>query len=158
MKYQETNQNIGGSAMKSTVRRTIDDFGRLLLPSDLRSIFGVVKGDKLTAAHNSETNALVLKKQEKEAKIKDFGVNLKIDDMGRISLPKSVRDQLGWLHIKEGDIINIRYSPDEGTVTLSAAGANDTKCVFCKNPELVSEINGIGVCSGCAKNLSSICQ
>lgn len=71
----------------------------------------------------------------------------KFDSVGRICIPKSLRDQLGW-----DTSTNILTTATTEGVLLTA----DTKrCVVCKNTttaELV-EYENITLCTHCIKNL-----
>lgn len=71
----------------------------------------------------------------------------KLDSLGRIVLPKSLRKELS---INEGDDIEM-YVDDDGNVVLDKY---IPRCVFCDNPKSdVIDYKGKIICSDCLKDM-----
>jgi len=68
--------------------RTIDDFGRLLLPIDLRGHLDWHPNDKLAIYIVSLDNKLILHKSS--------AANMEIDSHGRVNITPELRSELGW--------------------------------------------------------------
>jgi len=71
----------------------------------------------------------------------------RIDDLGRIVIPKEMRRGLG---ITEGDPMNIEAVP--GGVLVSPVNAS---CVICGSTKDLLTIDGVGVCRNCAEHLKT---
>ncbi|MEE8601749.1 AbrB/MazE/SpoVT family DNA-binding domain-containing protein [Euzebya tangerina] len=69
------------------------------------------------------------------------GVRRKVDDLGRIVIPASMRRVLG---IIEGDELEVRLAGD--TVSLAKPR---TTCTFCDSPDDLSEVLNRPVCWSC---------
>ena len=79
--------------------------------------------------------------------MKTTGVSRFIDELGRIVIPKSMRNKLG---IKNGDPLEFRLengsiviTPDKGT------------CSFCPSDENLTEFKGKAICSTCLAELKA---
>ncbi|MBO7310998.1 MAG: AbrB/MazE/SpoVT family DNA-binding domain-containing protein [Clostridia bacterium] len=77
--------------------------------------------------------------------MKSTGVVRKVDDLGRIVLPKEIRDVLD---INPKDAIEI-FTDNDKIVLQKYAPA----CVFCNNMNDVVYFNGKRVCASCIKQL-----
>lgn len=77
--------------------------------------------------------------------MKSTGIVRKVDELGRIVLPKELRRTLG---IEEKDPLEIFV--DGNFIMLQK---HEPCCVFCGNSEGAVEFKGKSVCSGCLKEL-----
>lgn len=81
--------------------------------------------------------------------MKNTGMIRRIDDLGRIVIPKELRSARG---IREGDPMEI-YVDDDFIILRKYA----TGCVFCgETDSSVREINGTHICSACAAKMASM--
>lgn len=80
--------------------------------------------------------------------MKETGVVRKIDKLGRIVVPKEVRDELG---IKVRDPVEIYV--EEDTIVLKKYS---TKCIICQNKENISYYKGKPICKNCKTELSDL--
>lgn len=78
--------------------------------------------------------------------MKATGFVKKIDGLGRIVIPKSVRKSLG---VVPGN--QLEFFIDADTVVLKKYGSS---CVFCGNEENTSLFRDKYVCDNCAKELA----
>jgi len=75
----------------------------------------------------------------------EFGHSRKIDDVGRIVLPRDLRQQLGW---DSGDTLSFDIADDK--ITLRLLEKNSTpECFYCQKPELEVRVNGKDICADC---------
>jgi len=74
--------------IRTHATRTIDDFGRLLLPINLRGYVNWKPGDTLVTLVDSGGRMLVLYKTD--------AIGMEIDSHGRITITKELMSQLGW--------------------------------------------------------------
>lgn len=79
--------------------------------------------------------------------MKSTGIVRKIDNLGRIVLPKETRTVLD---IKEKDSIEMFI--DNGRIILEKY---QPSCIFCGNTENIVYFNGKRVCSDCIDKLKS---
>lgn len=77
--------------------------------------------------------------------MKPTGFVKKIDEMGRIVIPKSVRQALS---VETGD--NLQFFIDGDGIVMKKFS---TACVFCGSGDDLSEFMGKYVCSNCISNL-----
>lgn len=70
----------------------------------------------------------------------------KIDDVGRVVLPKDFRDELG---LKINDMLKLDV--EEGKIIISKA---DSVCVFCGKASGLKSYMGKTVCENCIKKLN----
>ena len=80
--------------------------------------------------------------------MKSIGVVRKLDDLGRIVLPKELRDNLGFeenqpleIYTKEDLIILKKYKPG---------------CYCCKNLEVEARVMGLGLCRKCIDEFNQV--
>lgn len=71
----------------------------------------------------------------------------KIDDVGRVVLPKDIRDELG---LKINDVLKIDV--DNNRIILSKA---EQTCVFCGKTSSLKSFRGKTVCEKCVKQLNA---
>ncbi|WP_127581468.1 AbrB/MazE/SpoVT family DNA-binding domain-containing protein [Paenibacillus koleovorans] len=76
------------------------------------------------------------------------GVVRKVDQLGRIVLPKSLRKRY---KMNEGDPVEILVAGDQ--ILLERFRP---KCVFCSEMSAVTEYREKHICSGCLEELSQI--
>ena len=74
-------------------------------------------------------------------KAKATGMARAIDPLGRVVIPKELRDALDW---NAGDPISIYV--DGNSVILRKETAT---CVFCQSEEVITELGGKHVCANC---------
>lgn len=76
--------------------------------------------------------------------MKNLGIVRKLDDLGRVTLPKELRKTFG---INEGDPVEI-YT-DNGAICLKAV--EEVKCTFCSNTDTdkLVEFAGKHICHSC---------
>ena len=79
--------------------------------------------------------------------MKATGIVRKIDDLGRIVLPKELRQTM---NIRRKDPMEI-YVEDDGTIILKKY---EPACIFCGNAEDVLEFQGKIVCRECLENIT----
>lgn len=74
--------------------------------------------------------------------MKETGILRKIDAVGRLVLPKELRDKLELdcveIFTQDDKIILKKYQPS---------------CIFCDNEENIAEFNGKNVCRSCIEKL-----
>ena len=70
---------------------TIDDFGKMLLPLNVRTRLGWLAGDTLATTLEPTTGILVLRKNDAA------NSDMEIDEMGRIHIPQELRTKAGWV-------------------------------------------------------------
>lgn len=80
--------------------------------------------------------------------MKSTGMVRKIDELGRIVLPKEIRDTMD---IKSGDGIEIFVSEDK--IILKKY---EPSCIFCGNADNVEFYRGKLICRDCLENLKNI--
>lgn len=76
------------------------------------------------------------------------GITRRVDNLGRIVIPKEMRDILGW---NEGDKILIVIYKD--VMLLRKANYN---CQMCQGDKKLFEISGKWICKKCAKQITRI--
>lgn len=74
--------------------------------------------------------------------MKATGIVRKIDALGRVVIPKEMRDKM---YIEDGDPLEI-YVQDEAIIIKKYAAV----CIFCGEREGLSEFRGRTVCRACA--------
>lgn len=80
--------------------------------------------------------------------MKPVGVVRKVDQLGRIVLPKSLRKRY---QMNEGDPVEILVQGDH--IILERY---KPKCIFCSNQEQVVEYEGRFICQGCLEEMKQI--
>lgn len=77
------------------------------------------------------------------------GIVRKLDNLGRLVIPKEIRSALG---INNGDDLEIAMVDNEVVVRKYIKG-----CIFCGSYKEVIEFNGDLVCGACIKALGKEC-
>lgn len=77
--------------------------------------------------------------------MKATGIVRKVDELGRIVIPKELRRTL---NIEEGDPLEIFVDGEEVILRKYEPG-----CVFCGNVKYVVEFKGKKVCTNCIKDI-----
>ena len=77
--------------------------------------------------------------------MKAIGIVRKVDEFGRIVIPKELRRTL---NIEEGDLLEIFVDGEEVILRKYKPG-----CVFCGNVKYVVEFKGKKVCTNCIKDI-----
>ena len=72
--------------------RTIDDLGRIVLPSDARKKLELEAGDKLSI---TIVETIVILHRGSDASTSECA-SCQVSDLGMIELPREVRQKLGW--------------------------------------------------------------
>ena len=80
--------------------------------------------------------------------MKSTGTVKKIDELGRIVLPKNIRIPMG---IETGDAVEIFTDGDR--IILQKF---QSSCIFCGEAEEVVYYNGKRICSACVENIKNI--
>lgn len=78
--------------------------------------------------------------------MKARGIVRKVDDLGRITLPKELRKKLD---IKEKDPLELFTQGD----MIILKPEDKPACVFCKRANRLREFDGKYICTGCYKRL-----
>nr|WP_317333947.1 AbrB/MazE/SpoVT family DNA-binding domain-containing protein [uncultured Romboutsia sp.] len=80
-------------------------------------------------------------------KLKDLslGVERNVDDLGRIVLPKEMRDKLQF---KKNQKVNIKLFKDHIQIERSKLS-----CCFCENEKDIEYYNNFPICSSCLKEI-----
>ena len=76
---------------------------------------------------------------------KDIGMSRKVDELGRIVIPKEIRNKFD---IKTNDKLNIYV--ENGVISLIK---DSKKCTFCSNTKDLIEQNNKYVCNKCMQKL-----
>ena len=80
--------------------------------------------------------------------MKDTGIVRKIDEMGRLVLPKEMRSKMG---IDSGD--EIEFFADNDRIVLRKYAPS---CLFCGNEALITEYKGKRICADCMAEIKRI--
>lgn len=79
--------------------------------------------------------------------MKATGIIRKVDELGRIVIPKEIRTTL---EVEEGTPLEI-YVEDEQVILKKYEP--DSECVFCRNGKFVVEFKGKKICTNCIKEI-----
>ncbi|AGF56739.1 MULTISPECIES: AbrB/MazE/SpoVT family DNA-binding domain-containing protein [Clostridium] len=79
--------------------------------------------------------------------MKSTGIVRKVDELGRVVIPKETRELLS---IAVGDSLEI--FKDENTVILRKYAPG---CTFCGNMKSITQYKGVFICEECMENLKS---
>lgn len=80
--------------------------------------------------------------------MKATGMTRKIDDLGRIVIPKELRKAY---NMNVGDMMEI-YTETNGIILHKY----EVSCAFCAERENLVEYNGLNICKTCAENIGNI--
>jgi len=81
--------------------------------------------------------------------VKSIGIVRKVDELGRIVLPKELRMTL---NINEKDPLEI-FVDDNGRIILNKY---EPACVFCNSMNEVTNFKGHNVCKECMKKIAGL--
>ena len=73
------------------------------------------------------------------------GISRKVDELGRIVIPKEIRNKFD---IKTNDRLDIYV--ENGVISLLK---NDKKCIFCSSTKDLTEHNNKHICNKCMQKL-----
>ena len=79
-------------------------------------------------------------------KMKSLGIIRKIDELGRIVLPKELRDNF---NLSQGDSLEI-YTDKDSTIVLKK---HSPSCIFCGSESYLKEYKGNLICRQCIDDL-----
>ena len=79
--------------------------------------------------------------------MKSDGILRRVDDLGRVVIPKSLRDRY---NISEGDLLEL-FDEDDRIVVRKYS----YRCVFCDRNDGLVEYKGKFVCKSCIRTLNS---
>ena len=133
-------------AIKSTgIVRKVDELGRIVLPKELRKARNIEHKDYMEIY--MEDGGIILKRCSPD-EIESLGIVRRVDELGRIVLPKETRAVLKILHkdsleiyVDEDKIILKKYQP---------------ACIFCENAENLVDFCGKKVCKDCAAKIAEL--
>ncbi|MBR0427646.1 MAG: AbrB/MazE/SpoVT family DNA-binding domain-containing protein [Clostridia bacterium] len=96
--------------------RKIDDLGRIVIPRDKRKENGIAIKDKFEIC--TEDKEIILKRINNEEISNEQKITRSIDELGRIVLPKIIREDLGF---NIGDEVKIFFMTNS-TILIKAQG------------------------------------
>ena len=82
--------------------------------------------------------------------LKSTGIVRKVDELGRIVLPKELRSTL---NIQEKDPLEI-FVEDSVIILKKYQPA----CIFCNSMNEITTYKGLNICSNCLKKLATLAQ
>ena len=74
----------------------------------------------------------------------------RIDGLGRILLPKGLREGLGW---ECGDVLSIRKEGGKLILQLLVQQP-DPQCAYCGRPDRAVSVNGKDICDSCLEGIA----
>lgn len=136
--------------MKATgIVRDIDKVGRVVIPKETRRELGI--GPKTPLEIYIEDESIIFRKYtrpENTNDVKEPGIVRDIDAVGRVVIPKEVRNRMGIgpdshleIYIDEDMIIFRKYEP---------------ACCFCDHAGDLVTYMGRKICRGCIKKLNNL--
>ncbi|PJI08428.1 MULTISPECIES: AbrB/MazE/SpoVT family DNA-binding domain-containing protein [Clostridium] len=81
-----------------------------------------------------------------------IGIVRKVDELGRIVIPKETRSQLT---VAEGDSLEIFVDEDEHHIILRKYAPG---CIFCNSLSDVSYFKGVRICQKCKDELKDLAK
>jgi len=82
---------------------------------------------------------------EKKKKDLSIGIERHIDDLGRIVIPKEMRDKLNF---DKNEIVNISLFENHIEITKSKS-----RCLFCKAEDNIKNYNNYSICELCLDDI-----
>lgn len=131
---------------KTGIIRKIDELGRVVIPIELRN--GLGWNEKESLEIYIESNKICIRQPKFEGRIDSVGIIRKLDELGRIVIPKEIRNKFD---IAFKDAVEILVDDDVIMIMKK-----ELTCIFCNNNNQLKEFNEKLVCSRCLKKLKSI--
>lgn len=131
---------------KTGIIRKIDELGRVVIPIELRNRLGWNEKESLEIY--VESNKICIRQPKFEGRIDSVGIIRKLDELGRIVIPKEIRNKFD---IAFKDAVEILVYDDVIMIMKK-----ELTCIFCNNNNQLKEFNEKLVCSRCLKKLKSI--
>ena len=135
--------------MKSTgILRKVDELGRIVVQKELRTVLGIDIRDEIEIY--TDNSMIILKKffQQPSYTVKSVGVVRKVDELGRIVIPKELRRALG---INKKDALEI-YTNDNSIVLKKY----EPFCIFCGSSDNLFTFGGKNVCKACVRRMQDM--
>lgn len=88
-----------------------------------------------------------INKKERYTKMKASAITKKLDELGRLVIPKELRRAIG---VKEGD--TLKFELNGNTLILTKF---ESTCLFCGSSESLVEFKGKHVCAECQSSLTN---
>ena len=86
--------------------------------------------------------------------MENLNVIRKVDELGRIVLPKDVREMLGWEY-RDNIMLSVDIQAKTLTLKLSEKYSGP-KCVFCGADKIQMNINGSDICVDCVEKVKEV--
>ena len=131
-------------------RETMDEAGRIRIPGCLLKMLGWENAENFTATTSHDSLELRL------SVTNPFGARVKLDDLGRVSLDKELRENIGWLNVDSRDIVAVRPCVKEGQLIFKLHEKFKHECAFCGKADVEMIINDVVVCGTCAGVLAKV--
>lgn len=128
---------------KTGMIRKVDELGRVVIPSEIRKIFGFV--EKSPAELSVRGTDLILELPNTSENIASVGLIKLFDELGRITIPIEIRNKLGFEYKSEVELLV------EGKTIILRKYL--TSCVFCGKEKNFIEFKSKKVCNICLKKL-----
>lgn len=80
--------------------------------------------------------------------MKNMGINKKIDDLGRVVIPREIREKLG---IRKQDELEI-YIDDEKIVLSKSV----EMCIFCGSKSKLTKLKNKNICTTCLNEMNQL--
>lgn len=131
--------------MKSLgIIRKVDELGRIVIPIELRSKFGLVENTQIEIFYIKDK--IILKKYHQDCV--SCGIIRKLDELGRVVIPVELREKF---KIFEKDPIEIFVEKD--TIILKKYQPD---CIFCRATKKLKTYRGKLVCEKCIQRLGKV--
>lgn len=139
-RLEETNEIVDGVIIR------IDELGRLLFPKKWRTQLGIMEGTYVEIVKQGHTLAIVPLKDDSCGSI---GIVKKVDDLGRIVIPKKVRVELGITNTTELEVCRLK--------NIITVEVKQKACCLCgkkqRREEVVLNLHGKIICGKCKKQI-----
>lgn len=131
--------------MKSTgIVRHVDILDRIVIPKELRKVLNIKAKDLLEISVD-QSNRIVLSTCESNDKSIEVGLTRRLDDLGRLVIPKEICKTLGITH---NDTLQIFV--DSSNIVLSKY---EPACVFCREVSNTISYKDKLICKQCIEEL-----
>ena len=128
------------------IERRIDELGRVVIPAELRNTLKWEDKDSLEMY--LEKDCVCIRKPNFEGRIDSVEIIRNLDELGRIVIPKELRDKLD---ITFKNTVEVFVRKD--VVMIKKI---ESSCVFCNSSTNLKEYNCKFVCSECLEKLRKI--